>query len=310
MKNRFLLILILATLVGFVSCTKDDDEEKGTNKAPKIDLAENIEFDLKNKPTANDVKQIILEAVTDDFTKKENFTITTAPKLEDINFTEVSKIEIKGTIFDDGTSPSGEIEEIKSTAFSVDLLITQIEEGEIVVKSTMNALQKWLYFSFEKKEQVGESDADKIMDGLDWDMAFHFYDVRLNGGESGTGQGAALLIEGAKGKDGWNSVVKAPDSGYQTDKKDTIITSAMPTVKIEVPRSTVITGGMDALGEKKGTWTHSEGMPPTFESTNQIFVIRTANGNYCKIWLKKYSYITGTKMKYLIQKNKYSRTLK
>lgn len=47
----------------------------------------------------------------------------------------------------------------------------------------------WIYFSFKENKvvKIGDPKADK-----GWDIGFHITDFQLNGGESGSGQGAAV----------------------------------------------------------------------------------------------------------------------
>lgn len=170
---------------------------------------------------------------------------------------------------------------------------------------------EWVYFSFEKGETVGTSGLEETRSGTDWDIAFHRWDVRLNCGNSGSGQGGALLIEGAKAKTGWDALVVAPETGYQVDgtvmaTKDV---SSMPPVVISVPGSETIKGGSvnSETGELPGTWMNMTGygqMGPNYEVTDQIFVVKTADGKYAKVWLKQYVSANGAghiTMKYAYQ---------
>ena len=179
-------------------------------------------------------------------------------------------------------------------------------EKEVEIDAT--AYDKWVYISFENGAVVGTSAVDANRDGLDWDIAFHRWDVRLNCGESGSGKGGALLSEGHVGKTGWDAIKEAPTEGYKLDAKGSVsIGHRKPTV--ESSKSTVITGG-DMQGQivTPGTWlifSHTNG--PSYEITNQIFVVKTASGKYAKIWLKQYvndkkdaGYIT---MKYAYQED-------
>lgn len=156
-----------------------------------------------------------------------------------------------------------------------------LQENEVEVKATDYG--KWIYFSFEQNKTVGESGIKETKEGLDWDIAFNRYNIRLNGGTSGKGQAAAKLVEGKKAKSGWDAVVKAPNDGYQVDDSISVMVGhEMPPKFMKITGNKIITGG------KKGTWVTMSGMPPTYETTNQIFVLKTAKGNYAKIWLKQY----------------------
>ncbi|PCH71321.1 MAG: hypothetical protein COC06_01410 [Bacteroidales bacterium] len=156
-------------------------------------------------------------------------------------------------------------------------------EKEVTIDAT--AYDKWVYFSFETGEIVGETSVEEKKSGLDWDIAFHRWDIRFNCGESGTGEGGALLSEGNVAKTGWDAIIEAPESGYSVDEKlSAIKVYGQPPVTVDVGRSKIITGDTD------GTWvvfSHTNG--PSYDITNQIFVVKTANGKYAKIWLKQYT---------------------
>jgi len=160
-------------------------------------------------------------------------------------------------------------------------------EKEVSIDAT--AYDKWVYFSFEKGAILEQnSPVDASIEGKDWDIAFHRWDIRLNSGESGKGEAGAFLLKDKMGKTGWDAVVEAPDGDYIVDTT-IAVTKAMGQrgpVKIEVPANTLITGGSE------GTWMTFKVMGPgnyTSEILNQIFVVKTASGKYAKIWLKQYT---------------------
>ncbi len=167
---------------------------------------------------------------------------------------------------------------------------------------------KWVYVSFETGEIVGTSAFAETKDDLSWDIAFHRYDIRLNGGKSGKGEGAALLLKDKIGKTGWDAVMEAPESGYVADGMIPMVEEykGMPPKITVTNGNEVITGGMEVL-KTTGSWVNASGMPPTYNVTNQIFVVKTAKGKYVKLWFKSYvgsdkhgGYIT---LKYLLQKD-------
>jgi hypothetical protein len=163
-------------------------------------------------------------------------------------------------------------------------------EKEISLDATAD--DKWVYFSFETGKEVGTTGVEEKKSGLDWDIAFHRWDVRLNCGESGTGKGGALLSEGNIAKTGWDAVTVAPESTYKLDGELSVLIGHMnPPVK--TTGSSVITGGIvSETDEKPGTWMnfkHLGGGVREYGITNQIFVIKTASGKYAKIWLKQYT---------------------
>ncbi len=158
-----------------------------------------------------------------------------------------------------------------------------ISEGE-TIEFDAKDYTKWVYISFEKGEVIGESEVNETKEGLDWDIAFHRYNVRLNCGESGKGKGGALLVEGKTAKSGWDDVTEAPENGYTVDVKLPVMKEyVMPPKMIETGACPVITGGK---GEDY-TWVNMKTMGE-YTVTDQIFVVKTAKGNYVKIWLKGY----------------------
>ncbi|NOU58339.1 HmuY family protein [Marinifilum caeruleilacunae] len=168
-------------------------------------------------------------------------------------------------------------------------------EKEVTIDAS--SYTEWVYFSFEKGDVVGTSNVDEERAGLDWDIAFHRYDVRLNCGESGDGNGGAFLSEGNIAKTGWDAILEAPETGYSVDTKQSVIKNIISGGDFEyaeVGATNVITGGMVNIqaGMEGGSWLKMSYSPgangPSYEATNQIFVVKTADGKYAKIWLKRY----------------------
>ncbi len=178
---------------------------------------------------------------------------------------------------------------------------SDLKQGELTIDAT--AFDKWVYVSLETGAIVATEDVHAKRAGTDWDIAFHRYDVRLNGGKSGEGKAGAYLAPDKKGKSGWDAITQALPTGYIQDELIQMLTAyTMPSPTFEnISASPVIKGG------DQGTWVTKKGMPPTYTVTNQIFVIKTAKGKYGKLWLKQYidankkgGHIT---FKYAYQKN-------
>jgi hypothetical protein len=161
-------------------------------------------------------------------------------------------------------------------------------EKEVEIDAT--AYDKWVYFSFKTGAVVGTSAVDENRDKLDWDIAFHRWDVRTNSGTSGSGKGGAYLATDKFAKTGWDALIEAPTTGYKADAKISVTAATKPSYQFkEVNGSDVITGKMKA----GGTWMIFTGPPPAYEITNQIFVVKTADGKYAKLWLKGYTKLVG-----------------
>lgn len=94
--------------------------------------------------------------------------------------------------------------------------------GTLEVKSVQidaRSYEGWVYFSFESGSEV-EIDTENFSESLEWDIAFHRNDVRLNCGESGNGLGGAYTTD----KTNLSEVFTAPESGYVVDGMKSIMT--------------------------------------------------------------------------------------
>ena len=132
----------------------------------------------------------------------------------------------------------------------------------------------WVYFSFEKGEEVEVSD---YANDLSWDIAFHRSDIRLNGGKSGKGQGEVVNMNTTE----WNDVKEAPKSGYIKDEIGIIITAFTGTGidQVEQPFSQTLTTWLTII---------TNPLPPTYSYNNWVFVVKTVSGKYVKLQIYDY----------------------
>ncbi|MDR1200267.1 MAG: HmuY family protein [Tannerellaceae bacterium] len=132
----------------------------------------------------------------------------------------------------------------------------------------------WVYFSFEKGEIRTVTD---YKNDLSWDIAFHRGDVRLNGGDSGKGAGAAINTN----KTEWNLVTEAPSSGYISDKMGTI-TTAFTGTGIETEEQ--------SFSQILATWLtiDTSNPPPVYTYHNWVYIVKAANGKYVKLQIYDY----------------------
>jgi hypothetical protein len=148
--------------------------------------------------------------------------------------------------------------------------------GSVTKHEYLNATSytDWVYFSFEKGTIVEVTD---YKNDLSWDIAFHRGDIRLNGGESGSGQGAAINTNATD----WDSVKEAPSSGYVADKTGTI-TTAFTGSGIET--------GEQSFSQTLTTWLtiDTSNPPPVYTYHNWIYVIKAADGKYVKLQIYDY----------------------
>ena len=139
-----------------------------------------------------------------------------------------------------------------------------------IVEINATSYEKWVYFSFEEEDTVSISD---YLTSMDWDIGFHRFDVRLNCGTAGPGEGGSIDM----GIVNFDSVGIAPESGYSLNDSIGIIDTPGNWVHSIVPGDTVF-----------NSWLTFKGPPPTYTINNNIYVIKTAAGKYAKIWLKDY----------------------
>ncbi len=132
---------------------------------------------------------------------------------------------------------------------------------------------EWVYFSFSKGDTVTIAESNS---SLEWDIGLRRYHFKTNSGTSGSGQGGAVNM----GKVDFASVTEAPESGYTVDDSVTFQSH----------------GGSKtySLNPVLEGWAIMEGMPPTFVTTDSIYVLKTVNGKYAKLWLKSYYNEEGT----------------
>ena len=125
---------------------------------------------------------------------------------------------------------------------------------------------KWVYVSFVQGKVVEIAD---YQNDLSWDMALHRYDVRLNGGAGGKGQGAALETTATE----LGALTIIPASGYVVDVMDSIMLSMPPTYDYQ------------PINHEASKWMalNTSSMPPAYELSNKVYVFKTAEGKHVKI---------------------------
>jgi len=96
------------------------------------------------------------------------------------------------------------------------------------------------------------------------------YHLKTNSGTSGKGQSGVIDM----GDVDFSEVTAAPTDGYTVDDSVAYAGNGGTT-----------TYSVNPVLE---TWATMEGMPPTFVPSDHIFVVKTADGKYVKLWLKNY----------------------
>jgi hypothetical protein len=138
----------------------------------------------------------------------------------------------------------------------------------------------WVYFSLSSNSIVQVTD---YQNDLSWDIAFHRGDVRLNGGESGKGQGAAL---DSQSKD-FNAVLEAPKTGYVKDSVGTVVVAFT---------GNGVEEEQQPFAQTLSTWltTDISTPPPVYTVNNNVYIIKTANGSIAKIQMYDNKNATGS----------------
>jgi hypothetical protein len=164
---------------------------------------------------------------------------------------------------------------IFSTLFLIsckkDNTTTLIKSQTFEINATNSA--KWKYFSFARKDTITITDP---LNSNEWDLAFQRYRVRTNGGLSGNGSGSAA-----------NSYLKE-QSGFDALKvvSDTASFSldASVSIPVQVGYATYI------LNPELYTWFTIELTTGATQivPNDYIYVVRTGDGKYAKVWFKSY----------------------
>jgi len=146
--------------------------------------------------------------------------------------------------------------------------------GDVILSRKTDYGNDWIYYSFSEGTEVDSTDH---AGSLTWDIAFNRYNVRTNGGESGSGEGAAYDA----GEVDFSSVLEANETGYTVD--DTIqIVEAFTGQGVTFMTST----GNDVFKECIEMVHGNTG--PSYETNDHVYVVKTANGKYAKVWIKGY----------------------
>ncbi len=169
----------------------------------------------------------------------------------------------------------------------------KIPVGTEMVKELMSKdFGTWQYYSFDKgfATPVGTGSIDpktgddaKWAKRTDWDIAFNRYQIRTNGGASGSGKGAVAVVEGTDFK----GLMTAPKTGYVVDGKKKVYIKMPP----KGPQDQAMVGMSSASDwvkmEIKGPGHYIPTVTPT------LFVLKTATGKYVKVYMKSYKNAKG-----------------
>lgn len=177
---------------------------------------------------------------------------------------------------------------------------------EVSIDATNYA--KWVYFSLEQGKIVDVADP---MASQDWDLGFHFTDIRTNSGDSGKGMGGAFATDLKEVTDAMKAMPSAAD--FVVDKTTDIITQthnekgeheikkgpggANPVLttfqkpKVGADGKIIRDANNLPVFEKGmlGAIDFSHGMGGArFKLSEKVYLIRTAKGKFAKIKVVDY----------------------
>lgn len=124
--------------------------------------------------------------------------------------------------------------------------------------------EDWIYFSFKDNKVVEVSDPENEQG---WDIGFHITDFRTNGGESGSGKGAAVKTN----LEELSQDVKLEGLQWETDKKGVGIKTHMMK-----PEDKTISKNL-SLSDNILKYEMS-GMPPKIAVSSNVWLIKDAEG--------------------------------
>lgn len=164
--------------------------------------------------------------------------------------------------------------------------VTQ-EMKELVVDAT--DYKSWVYFSFEKGQVVATKDVhESFAKDAGWDIAFHRYDFRTNGGASGSHKGAVAETQET---DMSKEIPMPAESAFKKDEIGSLIVffevgenGKHDIKRAQIPVNYVLT---TRKGEHIGAIS-SDGMPPVVKLSKKVYIVKTASGKLVKFKVTDY----------------------
>jgi hypothetical protein len=146
-----------------------------------------------------------------------------------------------------------------------------IQSQEFEINSTGSTT--WKYFSFTTNDTISVADPTT---STAWDLAFQRYRIKTNGGLSGNGSGSAANSF-KKGQAGFDALTVIPD---------TTAFSADASISIAVQQgyaTYVVNPALYTWFSLEFTTQGTQIVPSDY-----IYIVKTANGKFAKVWFKSY----------------------
>lgn len=129
---------------------------------------------------------------------------------------------------------------------------------------------EWVYFSFSEGKVVNVTDPKTE---TNWDIGLKRNNFRTNSGASGSGLGGALDVEVTD----FNGYIAVPTAGYSVD------------VELQAFDLNTMEYYTTTANEVLDTWGEfTDAMPPTFNTSDKVFAVKTADGKYVKMIVQSY----------------------
>jgi hypothetical protein len=175
-----------------------------------------------------------------------------------------------------------------------DDLFKKEEPKEGLAVLDCSSYTQWNFFSFSKGEIIGKcevnnsSEYDSWASRTDWDIAFHRQDIKTNSGASGKGNGGIIEYDFKGETFNFESVKYAPADGYSVDIPDSVIFDMSKMME------GIIGYANTGLAQPPKKWAVlTDMMNSKWEYVQKVFIVRTADKKYAKIYLKNFKSDTG-----------------
>lgn len=170
------------------------------------------------------------------------------------------------------------------------------KKGQLTIKTNevnVRSWKKWIYFSLKDNKVVEVTDP---MNDKGWDLGFHLFDLKTNGGESTScgAKGAAAKTEYTEIKED----IKVEGVKWVTDVKGIgVFWEMMGTKDTKEPINESLTNNIIKM----------KGMPPTLEVSKKVWLIKDAEGKVVAFRVKSLDYgLDEKKEKTMMLKFEYS----
>lgn len=152
-----------------------------------------------------------------------------------------------------------------------------LEEGRSI---DVNYWKDWIYYSFEKQRTI---EVDDPRTDKSWDIGFHITDFRTNGGESGSGLGAAVRT----GETDLEASIALHGLQWEADRAGVgIKRGMMKAPDVSVSKNMCLS---DAIVWMEG------GMPPALHHSENVWLIKDAKGRILKFKVLSFAYEGSTR---------------